>query len=493
VTRALAIVLLAAATLAAQDRAREDPSALAASLSAATQALAAGRLDEADQHLARAAALGRDIRTEILRGEVLLARKDAAGAESAIGDAIRTLQPTGELARVANRTHARALVELGRFRDAAPAVLRSLGLDAAAASSLAIAARGLAEGGERTAARSVLGLAAHLAPERTDLLATSIALALEEGDSGGALRDAESLVGRAPGDRDARVLRARALHAAGKTAEARDALAVLDRAGGLDPALLRVLAELDLASGLVAEAEAAFGRAGPVGVDETAKLARAWLDQGDPRRALQRLDGLGDRGDAPALGRIRAQAHLDRLDGPAARAALDRLAEPTVEDRIARARAERLADDLGAAAKILEALLAEDAGRHAARVELVEVRLLEGAVPAARRLLDEGFALAPDHAPFARALEDLVPELAPARPVAVTAVLGARSLSLDGVTVADGTAEALAQLRAARLAAGQGTPVVRLLLEGRVEAAAVQRAFDVLTAAGFSRISIEGR
>ena len=263
--RALAIAILCLASLAAQDR--TDPGAVRASgLAAASQALAAGKLDEAERHLTQVAALGRDIRVEILRGELLVAKKDAAGAAGLLEEAIRTLKPAGELARAANRTHARALVELGRFGDAAPAILRSFGLDDAGASSLALAARGLAELGDRALARSVLGLAFHLDPKRTDLLATRAELALEDVDSTAALRDAEALV----------------------TPAAR-------RPGGPPPAGARVARR-----GPVRRGAGCAARAGPRGRARSSAAARARRSR--PRRRIDRRGGSG----APAPRAARA-------------------------------------------------------------------------------------------------------------------------------------------------------------------------------------------
>ena len=86
-----------------------------------------------------------------------------------------------------------------------------------------------------------------------------------------------------------------------------------------------------------------------------------------------------------------------------------------------------------------------------------------------------------------------MPELAPPDAATATAVLGARSFAFEGEPIADGAADALARLRAMRLAFGQTAPTVRLVLQGRLDAPAIQRAFDLLTAAGFSRIAVEGR
>jgi thioredoxin-like negative regulator of GroEL len=481
----LALVLTAGAL--AQERSPEAARSLARILAEGSQALAAGRLDEVDRLLAHAAPLGPDLRLEILGAELQLARKDAAGAASRLAEAIRKFAPEGDLARAAHRSLARALVELGRLGDASDAILKSFGLDAASAPALALAARGMVERGDRRAARAFLGVALRLDPARSDLLSASAALALEDGDPQAALRDAEALVARTPADSAARVLRARALHALGRAVEARDALAALDRVAPLEPALVRVLAALDLEAGLLAEAEAAWLRLGPLAADDAAALARAWLDRREPKEALRVV------GAAPAEARLRAAIHLALEDGEAARRVLAALPDPGPDDAVALARAERISGRLSEAAKILEAVLAKDAAAHAARSELVEVRLLEGDVAAARRLLRDGLVIAPHHAPFVQALEDLVPELARGEAATIEAVVSPTRLEVGGAAIDSDAAAALAQLRPLRLAAGVKAPAVRLVVVGALDGARLARVFDLLGAAGFARVAVEAR
>jgi hypothetical protein len=252
-----------------------------------------------------------------------------------------------------------------------------------------------------------------------------------------------------------------------------------------------VLAALNLESGLLDEAGSAFRRLGPLGGAERAALGRAWLDRGDPVKALDVIGEIPRDAMTAGLLRIRASALLEIGRPDEAASVLKAIPGPTAEDRIALARAESLAGRLDSATEVLRAVLASDPGHAEARAAIVRLCMLQGLVGAARADVAAGLVLTPRHPALIRALDDVIPELAPPEAATIAAVLHDGTLVVDGARVEADPAAGLRQLRAIRLSLAPGSPSVRVLLAGRTEGAALARALDLLTAAGFSRVWIE--
>ena len=283
-------------------------------LAAASQALAAGKLDDAERHLTQVAALGRDIRVEILRGELLVAKKDAAGAAGLLEAAIRTLKPTGELARAAHRSHA------PRARRARPIRRRRArdpesrsGSTRPRASSLALAARGLAELGDRRA-RPERCCASPSTWTRSGRTCWRRARSWRSRTATRPPRCAtpRRCVARRPPTGRPASCAARALHAAGRRRGARCS-AVLDRAAPLDPPPPPRARRSRPRGGSIDEAEAALRRLGP-SRGPMRRRSRAPGSIAASRGGRSVFSTPSDSGTI-ALLRLRASRALEMLDG----------------------------------------------------------------------------------------------------------------------------------------------------------------------------------